>query len=158
MKSLHTRRSFLAKSAFTGAFAATPLAAFGQGLEHAVERANLSSRPSDLQITDVRCGYIRGGHSLFVKVYTNQGPKGPALRAILDEYAPSRAVFIDDLAQHHRSASEITPEVIRLHFCGEPLLAPHIDCAHRAGDAHARIDTWAQATPWLLEKLQEETV
>ena len=72
MKQLHSRRSFLAKSAFTGALAATPIAAFGSGLESAVERANLSSRPSDLEITDVKCGYIRNGHSLFVKVYTNQ--------------------------------------------------------------------------------------
>jgi len=37
-----------------------------------MDRANLQSRPSDLQITDVRCGYLRGGSRLFVKVYTNQ--------------------------------------------------------------------------------------
>lgn len=72
MKPLHTRRSFLAGGAATGALAAAPLVAFGTGLESAVERANLSSRPSDLEITDVKCGYIRNGHSLFVKVYTNQ--------------------------------------------------------------------------------------
>jgi galactonate dehydratase len=53
--------------------AAHPLAAFGQALEAAVEGANLSSRPSDLQITDLKCGFIRGGASLFVKIYTNQG-------------------------------------------------------------------------------------
>ena len=29
--------------------------------------------PSGLEITDVKCGYIRGGDSLFVKIYTNQG-------------------------------------------------------------------------------------
>ena len=33
------------------------------------------------------------------RVFTNQGPKGPALKAIMDEYAPTRAVFIDDLAR-----------------------------------------------------------
>lgn len=97
-------------------------------------------------------------HGLHARVFTNQGPKGPALRAILDEFRPSRAIFIDDLAQHHRSAAEIAPELVRLHLCGEPMLAPHIDCAHRAGSAHARIDTWSEALPWLLEKLQEETV
>ena len=52
-------------------------------------------------------------HGIAVRVFTNQGPKGPALRAILDEYRPARAVFIDDLAQHHDSAAEITPEVPR---------------------------------------------
>ncbi|MGI9174355.1 MAG: mandelate racemase/muconate lactonizing enzyme family protein [Rhodothermales bacterium] len=72
MKKTHTRRSFLTKSASASALALTPLAAFGQSLESAVEGANQSSRPSDLQITDVRCGYIRGGHGLFVKVHTNQ--------------------------------------------------------------------------------------
>lgn len=93
------------------------------------------------------------GHGLALRVFTNQGPKGPALKAILDEYAPSRAVFIDDIAQHHGSAAELVPQVARLHLCGEPEIAPHIDCAHRAGHAHARIDDWDSALPWLLDRL-----
>ena len=88
------------------------------------------------------------------RVFTNQGPKGPALQAILDEYRPERAIFIDDLPQHHGSVAEIAPHVTRLHLCGEPLLAPHIACAHKAGHAHARIDDWASALPWLLERIQ----
>ncbi len=32
--------------------------------------------PSDLKITDVKCGYIRGGADLFVKIDTNQGISG----------------------------------------------------------------------------------
>ncbi len=92
-------------------------------------------------------------HGLDVRVFTNQGPKGPALKAILDEYQPSRAIFIDDLAQHHGSAAELVPHVSRLHLCAEPLIAPHIDCAHRAGHAHARIDDWNSALPWLLDRL-----
>ena len=95
-------------------------------------------------------------HGIDVPVYTNQGPKGPALRAILEEYRPSRAVFIDDLAQHHGSAAETTPHVTRLHLCGEPLLAPHIACAEKAGHAHARIDDWATALPWLIERLHAD--
>lgn len=90
------------------------------------------------------------------RVFTNQGPKGPALKAILDEYRPSRALFIDDLPQHHDSVSQLTPEVIRLHLCGEPLLAPHIDCAHQAGHAHARIDQWDAALPWILAQIHGE--
>ena len=92
-------------------------------------------------------------HGINVRVFTNQGPKGPALKAIIEEYQPSRAVFIDDIAQHHGSAAEITPEVARLHLCGEPLLAPYIPCALEAGHAHARIDTWEHALPWLLARL-----
>lgn len=92
-------------------------------------------------------------HGIKARVVTNQGPKGPALKAIVDEYAPSRVAFIDDIAQHHQSAGELLPGAIRLHFCGEPLIAPHIDCAHTAGHAHARIDRWDEALPWLLEQL-----
>ena len=76
------------------------------------------------------------------------------MQAILDEYRPERAVFIDDLPQHHGSVAEIAPHVTRLHLCGEPLLAPHIACAHKAGHAHARIDDWASALPWLLERIE----
>jgi galactonate dehydratase len=73
-----SRRSFLAQGvmAGVGALAAQPFALFGQALESAVDRANLSSRPSNLRITDVKCGFIRGGASLFVKIYTNQGIVG----------------------------------------------------------------------------------
>ncbi len=87
------------------------------------------------------------------RVFTNQGPKGRALDAIVGEYAPSRSVFIDDLAIHHASAARHAPGVRRLHFCGEPAIAPHIPCAHKAGDAHARIDNWDTALPWIRETL-----
>ena len=88
------------------------------------------------------------------RVFTNQGPKGPALQAILDEYQPAHAIFIDDLPQHHGSVAEVAPQVTRLHLCGEPLLAPHIACAHKLGHAHARIDDWDTALPWLLGQLE----
>ena len=100
-------------------------------------------------------------HGLHARVFTNQGPKGPALQAIIDEYAPSRAIFIDDLAQHHRSARETLGDAIplhTLHLCGEPLLSPHIDCAHTTGHADARIDSWDAALPWLMAQLQQEKV
>lgn len=73
MTSLRSRRSFLTKSAITAALSFTSFSDFGRGLETAVERTPLSSSPSDLKITDIKCGYIRNGHSLFVKVHTNQG-------------------------------------------------------------------------------------
>ena len=92
-------------------------------------------------------------HGLPLRVFTNQGPKGPALAKIIAEYQPSRALFIDDLPQHHESAAQDVPDVVRLHLCGEPLMAPHIACAHQAGHAHARIDLWGKALPWLLKQL-----
>lgn len=92
-------------------------------------------------------------HGLDVRVFTNQGPKGPALQAILDEYRPSRAVFIDDLPQHHDSVAAISPQVSRLHLCAEPQIAASIGCAHQAGHAHARIDNWNEALPWIRQQL-----
>lgn len=94
-------------------------------------------------------------HGIDAQVFTNQGPKGPALEAIMAQYQPSKAVFIDDLAQHHGSAAESVPHIDRLHLCGEATLAPHITCAFEAGHAHARIDNWAHALPWLLTRIQE---
>lgn len=93
------------------------------------------------------------GHGLSAKVYTNQGPKGPALRRIVEEFQPSRVIFIDDIAQHHGSVAQLVPGAYRLHFCGEPRIAPHIRCAHASGEAHARIDEWAHALPWLLARI-----
>jgi len=94
------------------------------------------------------------GHGINVPVYTNQGPKGPALARIIAEYQPSHAVFVDDLPQHLASAAEHLPHTSRLHLCGEPLVAAHAKCAHKAGHAHARIDDWATATPWILSQLE----
>ncbi|QWC56951.1 HAD family hydrolase [Erythrobacter sp. 3-20A1M] len=93
---------------------------------------------------------------LEVEVYTNQGPKGPAIADIIERHAPGKTIFIDDLAQHHGSAAETVPDVIRLHLCGEPSLAPHIACGKEAGHAHARIDSWDEALPWILEQLKED--
>jgi len=92
-------------------------------------------------------------HGIDLRVFTNQGPKGAALQRIVAEFAPSRVAFVDDLPHHHASAAEVLPDSVRLHFCGEPMIASLIPCAHEAGDAHARIDNWAQALPWLLETL-----
>ena len=50
-------------------------------------------------------------------------------------------------------AQALSANVHRLHLCGEPSLAPHIACAFEAGHAHARIDTWEHALPWLLTRI-----
>jgi len=71
MKNINSRRSFLGKAACLAAAATvSPLTSFGNGFEKAIQDTPKSSSPSDLKITDVKCGYIGG--SLFVKIYTNQ--------------------------------------------------------------------------------------
>ena len=71
MEKLNSRRAFLGKAASVAAVAAvSPLTGFGKGFEEAMQQTTKTSAPSDLKITDVKCGYIGG--SLFVKIYTNQ--------------------------------------------------------------------------------------
>ena len=69
MKSKNSRRSFLQKSAVAGLTGAGLMGTFG-GLNEAVARQNPYSNPSDLKITDVKCGYVRG--AVYVKIYTDQ--------------------------------------------------------------------------------------
>jgi hypothetical protein len=84
------------------------------------------------------------------RVIGSRGGKGQPVLRLLDELGPSVAAFIDDLPQHHGSVADHAPDVWRLHMVGEPLIASKIPAgAH----AHARIDDWALAEPWLLEKL-----
>lgn len=72
MTNKHSRRSFLTKGAMAGLAGAGLMSGFGNELQAAVAKGPLQSKPSDLKITDIKAGYIRNGHSLFVKVYTNQ--------------------------------------------------------------------------------------
>jgi galactonate dehydratase len=63
-----TRREFFQKS--VGLTGAAFLSTFGSGLEAAVDKTPKASAPSDLKITELKCGYVRG--ALYVKIYTNQ--------------------------------------------------------------------------------------
>ncbi|MET0377197.1 MAG: HAD family hydrolase [Rhizorhabdus sp.] len=85
-------------------------------------------------------------------VQCNQGGKGPPVAAIVAQYQPSVTVFVDDLAQHHSSVARHAPEVFRLHMVAEPRVARHRDAAR---DAHARIDDWAEALPWIIARFAE---
>ncbi len=73
MKQSTSRRSFLTKRALVGIFGTAASLSFGKQLETSLENSPVQSKPSDLKITDVKCGNIRDGHSLFVKIHTNQG-------------------------------------------------------------------------------------
>lgn len=84
------------------------------------------------------------------RVVCNQGGKGRAVARLIDEYGAGTTVFVDDLPQHHDSVSRRAPDVWRLHMVAEPSMAPHIPPAPAA---HARIDDWADAVEWVLERL-----
>ena len=84
------------------------------------------------------------------RVVCNTGGKGTPVAAILADRAPGACVFVDDLPVHHSSVARHAPGVWRLHMIAEPSLAVEIP---PAPDAHARIDDWAEALPWILAKL-----
>ena len=90
-------------------------------------------------------------HGIGHEVVCNRGGKGIPAKAIIDRYGAGATVFVDDLPVHHASVAEHAPEVHRLHMVAEPLLAPAVPTAEFA---HARIDDWPTATPWILERLQ----
>lgn len=69
-KSKNSRRSFFQKGLAASLAGTALFSNLGQGLQAAVDRQNPYSNPSDLKITDVKCGYVRG--ALYVKIYTNQ--------------------------------------------------------------------------------------
>ena len=86
------------------------------------------------------------------RVIANAGSKGPPLVALIEEMQPSVAVFIDDLSVHIKGAAEHAPSCWRLQMVGEPKMA-----ARTKGStfAHARIDNWDEALPWILARFAD---
>ncbi len=80
------------------------------------------------------------------RVVCNQGGKGGPVAALVAEYGPSVAVFVDDLPVHHQSVADHAPDVWRLHMVSEPQLAAGIAPAPAA---HARIDDWQEGRAWI---------
>ena len=98
-----------------------------------------------------RCAQLKA-LGLDFEIYSNQGPKGPAVADFVRNRARDvPVVFIDDLPPHHRSVAEKAPHVHRLHMVAEPMLRPLLP---PAPDAHARIDQWAEALPWIEARLR----
>jgi len=92
-------------------------------------------------------------HGINLRVETNQGGKGGPVARLVEEYAPSVTVFVDDLPQHHESVARHAPSVFRLHMIAEPTLAGHMPPATHA---HARIDDWVDAQVWIAARFAGE--
>ena len=91
-------------------------------------------------------------HGIQHRVICNQGGKGPALAALIAEMRPSAAVFVDDLGFQHVSVAESAPAVWRLHMIAEPAIAAN---RPQSPAAHARIDDWATAADWILDRFAD---
>ena len=90
-------------------------------------------------------------HGIRHEVVCNQGGKGVPARAIVERFGATSAAFVDDLPVHHASVAKHASDVWRLHMVAEPRLAPAVPAAP---EAHARIDDWATASDWLIERLK----
>ena len=99
------------------------------------------SRVAQLEAVDIR-------H----RVQCNQGGKGRPVADLVAEFAPTATVFVDDLAEHHASVARHAPNVWRLHMVAEPRVARH---RPPAPEAHARIDDWAEALPWIIARFAQ---
>ena len=86
-------------------------------------------------------------------VVCNMGGKGPAVSKLVAERTPPRTVFVDDIAAHHKSVAEHQPEVWRLHMIADPNIAKLIGPAPAA---HKRIDDWAEAVDWVIDRLTKD--
>ena len=95
------------------------------------------------------------GHGIAHRVVTNQGGKGDPVARLVAEFAPSVTVFVDDLAHHHASVARHAPQVFRLHMIAEPFIA---DQTPPAPAAHARIDDWASAVPWIEARFAGQAI
>lgn len=93
-------------------------------------------------------------HGIRHEVVCNSGGKGQPLKRLVERHGAASSAFVDDLAQHHRSVAEHSPGTHRLHMIAEPTLAA---VTAKAEHAHARIDDWATATPWILERLESQS-
>jgi hypothetical protein len=84
-------------------------------------------------------------HGMDYPVLSNEGPKGPAVKALAGDR--QKVAFVDDLPPHHQSVAQSIAHVHRLHLVADKRLRALLP---RAPHAHARIDEWDEALPHLL--------
>lgn len=112
----NSRRSFIAGAAL--AAVAAPLSGFGHSLQTAVEKTPKLSAPSDLKITEVKCGYSGGG--LFVKIHTNQDiwGCGEGVDAITGTYYLVKRISAQLKGRNPLNVNRIAEELRKANFFG----------------------------------------
>lgn len=127
-------------------------------IDGAIDALNaLASHADIVVLTNIgdEAGKRRADHlaelGIAAPVIGNHGGKGGPVRELIEEYRPSVAVFVDDLANQHDSVARHAPDVFRLHMVGEPRLAAVIP---HAPAAQARIDDWRGARRWIMDRFE----
>jgi hypothetical protein len=85
------------------------------------------------------------------RVLCNRGGKGRPVLELIEAMGPKRDFVHRRSRRPPRIGRQPRPQVWRLHMIAEPRLAAHTPPAPHA---HARIDTWDEAVPWILERLR----
>ena len=93
------------------------------------------------------------GHGLDVRVFTNQGPKGPGAagdtRRVPTEPRRCSSTTWRNTTIRWRAPRRTSTACTCAASRG---WQGHIACAFEAGHADARIDTWEHALPWLMDR------
>lgn len=127
-------------------------------IEGAAEALEEISRIADIVVLTNIADYAGEGRveqlrrlGMDFPVVANSGSKGQPLARIIAEHEASVTVFVDDLALNHEQGAAHAPQAWRLQMVGEPELAPQVSPTPHA---HARIDRWAEAKAWILERFE----
>lgn len=80
---------------------------------------------------------------------SNEGVKGPAVRALADRVG-APVVFIDDIPRQHASVRQAVADAFCLHFVGDARLARLLE---KAEDSDHRADVWDEALPVIEARL-----
>lgn len=87
---------------------------------------------------------------LVFPLIANSGPKGAAVKR-LAERAGRPVFFMDDIAHHHASVREVSPDVMRIHFIGDERLRPLMPISPHP---NYRAQTWRDADAFIRHHLE----
>jgi hypothetical protein len=132
----------------------TPIAGAVEAMARLAERADIVIVTNIAEeLGQARADQIHAHGLPYAVIGNGRGNrKGPTVAKLIAERRPPLTLFIDDIASNHVSVAQDAPQVWRLQMVGEPEMAPHVATAR---EAHARIDDWAQAEPWIVARLDE---
>jgi beta-phosphoglucomutase-like phosphatase (HAD superfamily) len=128
--------------------ACPPVPGAVDALKQLSERADIVVLTNIPAAQEARRAAALAAQGMAFKVYSNEGPKGPAVKLLAG--ARRRVAFVDDMPPHHQSVAETISHVHRLHLVADMRLRSLIPAAPHA---HARIDDWHEALPHLLTVL-----
>jgi len=89
---------------------------------------------------------------LTIPLVINNGPKGPAVRALAAR-SGRPVFFIDDIPRHLASVGVEAPDVVRVHLIGDERLRPFVPLSPHA---HLRAETWDDAVRFIRARLAQE--